>query len=422
MFDLYYILRTFDTFHYITTFKKFQKLNTKTLFKNINVKSSIINLTKDKTEEIINNNTPPEFTNETLFGTLEKDAATKLFMDINKAFFKTYDITKPAKFYRNSIIDKVYIDSPLIEKINDVYRKQILNLSPSNKEDCEYSFEYLSPTFISKYMEDCFKNDSYISGLESEIERLDIGINRIFSYFKQNTKSAPKNKSKHQSNCVKIIIASSGMCDKGRVVKHLKDNIDNSNTMVIITGYQAYKSTGYYLKNMDSYDTIKKSKIELVDFDSKLQSVKFKVKDFSQYYSSHADQSQLVDYLSYGIDKYPIGRTVFINHGNKEARNALKESIENSNDKFKVILPAKNMKYSLNDIEETEVERPIEPIADIQDIQAIALTKSEQNNTISLENHNNIILEKGKIKVSIPPNDFELFKQIYQYISEQEAE
>ena len=58
------------------------------------------------------------------------------------------------------------------------------------------------------------------------------------------TNSVEESKNINNEKGPLIVIAGSGMCEGGRVLHHLKNNIENSNNVILITGYQAENTLG----------------------------------------------------------------------------------------------------------------------------------------------------------------------------------
>lgn len=113
----------------------------------------------------------------------------------------------------------------------------------------------------------------------------------------------------------KIIIAGSGMCNGGRIIKHLKRYVEDKNNFLIFVGYQAEGTLGRKIFNGE-----KRVEIEEQEFDINL------VVDAIGGYSAHADQPQIIEWLS-NFDKNV--NKIIITHGEKEKGIALAQEIKN---------------------------------------------------------------------------------------------
>ena len=110
-----------------------------------------------------------------------------------------------------------------------------------------------------------------------------------------------------------IVIASSGMCDAGRILHHLQEHVDDPRCTVILVSYQAHGTTGRRLLDMSP-------------------TVKFLGKDWNKWlevvhldgFSGHADRSDFIAYLSPLAGK--IGKVRLI-HGEREQAEALAEAL-----------------------------------------------------------------------------------------------
>ncbi len=97
-----------------------------------------------------------------------------------------------------------------------------------------------------------------------------------------------------------IIIAASGMCEHGRVLHHLRNNIENPRNTVLIVGYQAADTLGRKLvdgfKTVNIFGEPKRVKASVYVMDA---------------FSAHADRSDLLDY----IGRVEGLKRIFLVHG-----------------------------------------------------------------------------------------------------------
>jgi metallo-beta-lactamase family protein len=111
-----------------------------------------------------------------------------------------------------------------------------------------------------------------------------------------------------------IVIAASGMCDAGRIRHHLKNHLWQASTTVLLVGYQSGGSLGQILESGAPMVKIQDEDIQ----------VKATIRQFEDY-SGHADGPELVQWLR---ERKPVGKTVFLTHGEDEPQVALQEAIK----------------------------------------------------------------------------------------------
>ncbi|MBS0360317.1 MAG: MBL fold metallo-hydrolase [Proteobacteria bacterium] len=110
-----------------------------------------------------------------------------------------------------------------------------------------------------------------------------------------------------------IILAASGMCDAGRVRKHLKRLLWRRQATVLISGYQAVGTLGRILQGGARRVTIQGDPIQ----------VRARIRSIDAY-SAHADAAGLADWVK---ARGPVGGEVFLLHGEPPARAALRERL-----------------------------------------------------------------------------------------------
>ncbi|MFD2257025.1 MBL fold metallo-hydrolase RNA specificity domain-containing protein [Luteolibacter algae] len=145
----------------------------------------------------------------------------------------------------------VFVDSPLAVSATEIYR---LHPDSFNEEVYEALFEKQNPF-----------------GFE------DLTLIR----------SVKGSKSLNELEGVSIIISASGMCEAGRILHHLRNNIEDSRNTILFVGYCAERTLGRRIRDGakdvnilgDTFHV--KAHIEIVDS-----------------FSGHADHSELVDYFN----------------------------------------------------------------------------------------------------------------------------
>lgn len=131
-----------------------------------------------------------------------------------------------------------------------------------------------------------------------------------------------------------IIISASGMCTAGRIKHHLKNNIYRSNSTILFVGYQSPGTLGHIIT----------SGAKRVRIHGKEYKVKAEIRRLGNY-SAHADQGELIDWI---VERGPVTGGLFLNHGEDDARAALREIlISKGIDGSLIHLPSFDESYTL---------------------------------------------------------------------------
>lgn len=299
-------------------------------------------------------------------------AAHIRFQSIDKALAQQLlDIANDMRLKTREFTFNINIESPLIHFVNQVFRNNLFDsyMTSSN----EVKMKYLPNIFFEKFNKYDTESNFELSPIDKD-DSASIACDKINYIKKVIGNVLPTFSSKEISSGFKykrnmrVIVTSSGMCENGKVLEVLPEIVGNPDNCIIITGYQAIKTNGnrlLHLKDMTEQELYNNhlSNISKIEEDGVRSSIRFaeihcKIEDMSKYYSGHADQDQLVEYI-HGIkqendtraleNKWPT--TVFLNHGTDESRKDLKEKIEAKNKEMdhqvEVIIPELESEYIL---------------------------------------------------------------------------
>ena len=110
-----------------------------------------------------------------------------------------------------------------------------------------------------------------------------------------------------------IIISASGMCEAGRILHHLKNNIENPKNTILVVGFMAMNTLGRRIVQG-------KEKVKIF---GEQYNLKAKVEIFDEF-SAHADRDELLQYVN---NTKESREGVFVVHGEEEQSEALAEGI-----------------------------------------------------------------------------------------------
>jgi metallo-beta-lactamase family protein len=129
-----------------------------------------------------------------------------------------------------------------------------------------------------------------------------------------------------------VIVSASGMCEAGRVLHHLKNNIEDSRNTVLITGFQAEHTLGRKIVD---------GQAEVPVFGEPLR-LRAEVAVINEL-SGHADQQELLEWMKPIV---PALRRVFLVHGELSQQQALKRAVE-ARYSLDVVIPARGDHFVL---------------------------------------------------------------------------
>lgn len=176
----------------------------------------------------------------------------------------------------------IYVDSPLASNATNVFRAH----------------------------PECLDRETYRVFLEEGDDPF--GFERL-SY----TKTVNDSKKLNTSEEPMIIISASGMAEGGRILHHLRNNIENPKNLILFVGYAAQHTLARRI--MDGENE--------VNIFGETFKVRAAVKTMD-YFSGHADQRELLDYLKYNPPEKL--KNLFLVHGDEDQANPFMEKLFSS--------------------------------------------------------------------------------------------
>jgi metallo-beta-lactamase family protein len=147
--------------------------------------------------------------------------------------------------------------------------------------------------------------------------------------------SVEESKALNTADTPMIIISASGMMEAGRILHHLRNNIEDSRNTILIVSYQAEHTLGRRIAE----------RVPEVNIFGEPYKLKARVKILNSF-SGHAGRADLVDYARAVADNSPRLKKVFIVHGEEDQAVPFMETLK-SWQKFECFYPKRGESFDL---------------------------------------------------------------------------
>jgi metallo-beta-lactamase family protein len=233
-----------------------------------------------------------------------RDAITRTIERRGKILIPSFSLerTQEVIYFLNELIREksipvvpIYVDSPLATDITDVFKHHVAYLNNKTRQAIEQGndpFEFLNLTYIRN---------------QDESKKLNLDKRPM------------------------IIIAGSGMCESGRILHHLKNNIEDSRNTVLVVGYMAENTLGR--KIVDRVPFVRIFGIEY-ELNAEVTTI--------NAFSGHADQTELCGFIEACL---PLKR-IFLVHGDMRQTEVLHALLVEKG--LDVYIPEKNEEVNFN--------------------------------------------------------------------------
>lgn len=230
---------------------------------------------------------------------------------IDKDKLESYLRTRDG-YERDSL--KVCLDSKMLSQANQVYARELY----SQKSNGSYKYlndkievtESVMQALLNKGHSKFDNFDGFINTVSYSVQQASSKNKmKLIDYDKEREKQVQQLKNRILSSS--IIVASGGMCDVGPITSYIRDLGGNKDNTILFTGFVSDGSEGKAI------------------LEGQRPFIKASLENMSSFYSAHADEQGLLDYIFDIGGREQKGNTnVFINHGNSNCKKLFAKAIE----------------------------------------------------------------------------------------------